>query len=132
MTLTDPIADMLTRIRNALKARHPSVQMPSSQLKVALAGVLRDEGYIKGFQVVEENGRKALRLDLKYTGKKEPALVGLRRVSRPGLRVYAPSTAIPRVYGGLGVPILSTSQGVMSGDRARRARVGGEVLCYVW
>src|SRR3990170_625101 len=100
MTLSDPIADMLTRVRNAVHARHTSVQMPSSHLKVALAEVLRDEGYIKGFQVLEEGKRKNLRIDLKYSDAKEPVLKGVRRVSKPGLRVYTPSTAIPRVYGG--------------------------------
>lgn len=132
MTMTDPIADLLTRVRNAVRAGHTSAQMPSSRLKVAIAEVLRDEGYIKGFQVLEEGGFKVLRVDLKYVGKKEPVVTGLRRISKPGLRVYTPSSAIPRVYGGLGVAILSTPQGVMSGNQARRRRVGGEVLCYVW
>lgn len=132
MTLTDPIADMLTRIRNALHAGHSSVQMPSSQVKVAIAHVLRDEGYIKSFQVQEEGVRKVLRVDLKYTEKKQPVLTGLQRISKPGLRVYSPADAIPRVFGGLGVAIVSTPKGVMSGLQARRQRVGGEVLCYVW
>lgn len=130
--LTDPIADMLTRIRNAVKARHPSVSMPASKLKVAIAQVLREEGFIRGYQVTQEGPRKVLKIDLQYTGRKEPILTGLKRVSRPGLRVYTSAGSIPRVYGGLGVTILSTPQGVMTGEKARRLRVGGEVLCQVW
>ena len=132
MTMTDPIADMLTRIRNAVQARHQQVEMPASNVKVALAEVLRDEGYITGFSVQGEGPRKMLRLDLRYSGKQEPVLTGLRRVSKPGLRVYAGADEIPRVYGGLGVAIMSTSKGVMSGGQARRMRLGGEVLAHVW
>ena len=132
MTMTDPIADMLTRIRNAVQARHPVVEMPSSTMKVAIAEVLRDEGYIKGFSVQGDPPKKKLRLELSYTGKQEPVVTGLRRVSKPGLRVYTGAGEIPRVYGGLGVAILSTSRGVMSGSQARKMRVGGEVLCHVW
>ena len=132
MTMTDPIADMLTRIRNAVQARHPVVEMPSSTMKVAIAEVLRDEGYIKGFSVQGDPPKKQLRLELRYTGKQEPVVTGLRRVSKPGLRVYTGAGEIPRVYGGLGVAILSTSRGVMSGSQARKMRVGGEVLCHVW
>jgi small subunit ribosomal protein S8 len=120
--LTDPIADMLTRIRNGLQARHPAVTMPSSKLKVAVAEVLRDEGYIQGFQELEESPQKKLRIELKYVDKNVPVVTGIKRVSKPGLRVY----------GGLGVAIVSTSKGVMSGRRARRMGVGGEVLCHVW
>jgi small subunit ribosomal protein S8 len=130
--MTDPIADMLTRIRNGVQARHPVVEMPSSTVKVALAQVLRDEGYIKGFTVHGDPPKKRLRIELRYTDKKEPVVTGLRRVSKPGLRVYSGADEIPRVYGGLGVAILSTSRGVMSGGKARRMRVGGEVLCHVW
>ena len=130
--LTDPIADMLTRIRNGLQARHPSVTMPSSKLKVAVAQVLRDEGFIIGFQELEETPQKKLRVDLKYVDKNVPVMTGIKRVSKPGLRVYSGSTEMPRVYGGLGVAIVSTSKGVMSGRRARRMGVGGEVLCHVW
>ena len=115
--LTDPIADMLTRIRNGLQARHPSVTMPSSKLKVAVAQVLRDEGFIIGFQELEETPQKKLRVDLKYVDKNVPVMTGIKRVSKPGLRVYSGSTEMPRVYGGLGVAIVSTSKGVMSGDR---------------
>ena len=132
MTMTDPIADMLTRIRNAVQARHPVVEMPSSTMKVAIAEVLRDEGYIKGFSVQGDPPKKKLRLELRYTGKQEPVVTGLRRISKPGLRVYSGAGEIPRVYGGLGVAILSTSRGVMSGGQARKMRVGGEVLCHVW
>ena len=132
MTMTDPIADMLTRIRNGVTARHPSVEMPSSTVKVAIAEVLRDEGYIKSFAVNGEGPQKKLKIDLKYVGKNEPVVTGIKRVSKPGLRVYAGATEIPRVYGGLGVAILSTSRGVMSGSRARRERVGGEIICQVW
>ena len=132
MGMTDPIADMLTRIRNGVQARHPVVEMPSSTVKVALAQVLRDEGYVKGFTVQGDPPKKRLRIELRYTDKKEPVVTGLRRVSKPGLRVYSGADEIPRVYGGLGVAILSTSRGVMSGGKARRMRVGGEVLCHVW
>lgn len=130
--LTDPIADMLTRIRNGLQARHPQVTMPSSKLKVAVAEVLRDEGFINGFQELAEKPQNRLRIDLKYVDKTVPVVTGIQRVSKPGLRVYTPAATMPRVYGGLGVAIVSTSQGVMSGRRARRLGVGGEVLCHVW
>ena len=130
--LTDPIADMLTRIRNGLQARHPAVTMPSSKLKVAVAEVLRDEGYVLGFQELEESPQKKLRIELKYVDKNVPVVTGIKRVSKPGLRVYSGATEMPRVYGGLGVAIVSTSKGVMSGRRARRMGVGGEVLCHVW
>ena len=130
--LTDPVADMLTRIRNGLQARHPAVTMPSSKLKVAVAEVLRDEGFIQGFQELEESPQKKLRIELKYVDKNVPVVTGIKRVSKPGLRVYSGATEMPRVYGGLGVAIVSTSKGVMSGRRARRMGVGGEVLCHVW
>lgn len=132
MTMTDPIADMLTRIRNAANVRHPAVEMPSSTLKVAIAEVLRDEGYIKGFNVQGDVPKKMLKIELRYTAKQEAVLTGLRRVSKPGLRVYTDADHIPRVYGGLGVSILSTSKGVMSGGAARKRRLGGEVLAHVW
>jgi len=130
--MTDPIADMLTRIRNGLQARHAAVEMPTSKLKVAIAEVLKDEGYVKGYSVSGEGPRKMLKVELRYVGKNEPVLSGIKRISKPGLRVYAGSDEIPRVFGGLGVSILSTSRGVMSGSQARRQRVGGEVLCHVW
>lgn len=132
MNMTDPIADMLTRIRNAVAAKHDYVNVPASKLKLAIARVLRDEGFIRDFELLEEGSRKALRIHLVYTGKKEPILSGIRRVSKPGLRVYVQKREIPRVYGGLGIAILSTPQGVMTGQQAWRRQVGGELLCYVW
>lgn len=132
MTASDPVGDMLARIRNALMIRRTVVQMPSSRLKVAIAQVLREEGYVKDYQVNEEGVRKNLRIELQFTPNKEPVLMGLKRMSRPGLRFYASADRIPRVYGGLGVAILSTSKGVISGERARELQVGGEVLCRVW
>lgn len=132
MTLTDPIADMLTRVRNAIHRRHPTVEMPASRMKAAIAQVLKEEGFIRDYQVVGDGPAKTLRIELKYTDKKEPVLTGLKRVSKPGLRIYTRTSHIPRVYGGLGVAILSTPRGVMSGTKARRLRVGGEVLAYVW
>jgi small subunit ribosomal protein S8 len=130
--MTDPIADMLTRIRNAVQARHDSVEMPSSNMKVAIARVIEDEGFVKGYQVLEDRPFKMLRVDLAYTGKKEPVLTGIKRISKPGLRVYTKATTIPRVYGGLGVAIVSTPKGGMSGQQARRLKLGGEVICHVW
>jgi small subunit ribosomal protein S8 len=132
MTMTDPIADMLTRIRNAVQARHESTEMPSSTIKVAIAKVLREEGFIKGYQVLEDRPFKMLRVDLQYTGKHDPVLTGIKRISKPGLRVYTKSTDIPRVFGGLGIAVVSTPKGVMSGRQARREKVGGEVICHVW
>jgi len=130
--ITDPIADMLTRIRNALVARHDFTDMPASKVKVALADVLRREGYIGGFEVKEEGIRKTLRVALAYGSDRKPVIVGIQRVSKPGLRVFTGRGEIPRVYGGLGVAIISTPQGVMTGKQARQRGVGGEVLCYVW
>lgn len=134
MSLSDPIADMLTRIRNANAARHDSVSIPASKAKVAIARVLKDEGFIRDFSVLAEEGRPQpdLKVELSYSGRKQPVLNGLKRVSKPGLRVYVQRREIPRVYGGLGIAILSTPKGVMSGQEARRNEVGGEVLCYVW
>ena len=135
MSMSDPIADMLTRIRNASQARHSSCEMPHSRIKVAIAEVLRDEGYVDSFEERGEGIHKVLRVYLRYApgGRgRDPVLMGLKRVSKPGLRVYAGSTGIPRVFGGLGTSILSTPQGVMSGTRARRLKVGGEVLAHVW
>lgn len=130
--VTDPIADMLTRIRNALTARHDFTDMPASTLKIALAEVLKKEGYIKDFEVRTEGSRKNVRIHLAYADSREPVIMGLQRVSKPGLRVYAAKKEIPRVYGGLGIAILSTPEGVMTGKEARSRGVGGEVLCYVW
>jgi len=132
VSMSDPIADMLTRIRNGLAARHEYVNIPASKLKVAIAGVLKEEGFIKDCEVREEGSRRLMRVRLSYTGKKEPVLSGLQRVSRPGLRVYVQKREIPRVYGGLGIAVLSTPQGVMTGQKAWRRSIGGEILCYVW
>jgi len=135
MSLSDPIADMLTRIRNASLARHPNCEMPTSRMKVAIAEVLRDEGYIDSFEERGEGINKVLRVYLRYApgGRgRDPIMMGLRRVSKPGLRVYTPAAKIPRVFGGLGTAILSTPQGVMSGNKARRLNVGGEILAHVW
>ncbi len=129
---TDPIADMLTRIRNALVARHDFTDVPASRLKIALAETLKKEGYIADFEVNSEGIRRTIRIHLAYADGREPVIVGLQRVSKPGLRVYAARREIPRVYGGLGIAILSTPQGVMTGKEARRRGVGGEVMCYVW
>ena len=130
--LTDPIADMLNRIRNAIVAKQEVVPVPASKTKIAIAEVLRQEGFIKEFEVVSEGVKRTIRLRLAYGGRKEPAISGLRRVSKPGLRVYVQKREIPRVYGGLGIAILSTPIGVMTGQEAWRHHVGGEILCYVW
>ncbi|MCY3926014.1 MAG: 30S ribosomal protein S8 [bacterium] len=133
MTMTDPIADMLTRIRNANVAMHEEVQMPSSKLKEALAEVLRREGYIGGYQVAEATGPgRTLTIDMKYSPDRERVITGLRRVSKAGLRVYTKADRVPRVQGGLGMAVLSTSKGLMTDQEARRRRIGGEILCYVW
>jgi small subunit ribosomal protein S8 len=134
MTMTDPIADMLTRIRNANVAMHDTVRMPSSKLKEALAEILRREGYIEGFHVDDNPGRpgRVLEISMKYSPERTRTISGLRRVSKPGLRVYSNVDRLPRVLGGLGVAVLSTSQGLMTDREARVRRMGGEVLCYVW
>jgi small subunit ribosomal protein S8 len=123
---------MLTRLRNASSAGHTSVVMPASRLKADIARVLREEGYIRGFDVQDDKGKRVLRVQLRYTPKKQPLLLGLRRVSRPGLRIYTKQAGIPRVFGGVGTAILTTPRGVMTGEQARRLGVGGEVLCHVW
>jgi len=130
--MTDPIADMLTRIRNAQTARHDYADIPFSTLKVAVATVLKREGYIKDFEAQRDGAKGTIRVYLAYGNKREPMISGLDRVSKPGLRVYAGSGEIPRVYGGLGIAIVSTPAGVMTGKDARKQKVGGEVLCYVW
>lgn len=130
--MTDTIADMLTRIRNALIAKHDSVEVPVSTIKKAIAQILLDEGYIKGFDVVENGVQKNIRIQLKYGANKQRVIVGLKRISRPGLRVYARKDEVPKVLGGLGVAILSTSRGVMTDREARKLGVGGEVLAYIW
>ena len=132
MSMTDPIADMLARIRNANVVRRHQVDIPGSHLKRAVANILREEGFIENVQWMEDGVRRTLRLTLKYGGERQRVITGLRRISRPGRRVYAGRTEVPRVLGGLGVAILSTSRGVMTDKRARREQVGGEVLCYIW
>lgn len=132
MQITDPVADMLTRIRNANTAKHESVDVPASNLKKAIAKILLDEGYIKSYEVVEDGTQGIIRIQLKYLAGKEKVISGLRRVSKPGLRVYAGADELPRVLRGLGVAIVSTSKGVMTDKAARAAHVGGEVLAFVW
>lgn len=132
MNLTDPIADMLTRIRNAVAVRHDSVLVPGSNPKVALARIMKDEGFIEDFEILRSGPQRTLRVRLKYMDKKASAISGLKRVSKPGLRVYVSSKKIPLIYGGMGVAIVSTSKGVMTGSEARRMGVGGELLCYLW
>jgi small subunit ribosomal protein S8 len=134
MTMTDPIADMLTRMRNANVAMHDSVRMPSSKLKESLAAILEREGYIAGFATTDDPSRpgKVLEIQLKYTTERDRVIGGLKRVSKPGLRIYARADKLPRVLGGLGVAVLSTSQGLMTDREARQRKVGGEILCFVW
>jgi len=132
MTISDPIADMLTRIRNAVMARHDSVPVPSSRMKLAIAKILKEEGFINDYEVVKGKTHKVIKIHLKYDDKNQAVLSGLDRVSKPGLRVYAGRGEIPRVYGGLGIAIVSTSKGVMTGQQAWRQGIGGEVLCHVW
>ena len=132
MQITDPIADMLTRIRNANSQKHESVKVPASNMKKAIAQILLEEGYIKGYQVTEDNKQGVIDITLKYGANKEKAITGLKRVSKPGLRVYAAKEDLPRVYRGLGIAIISTSQGIMTDKKARLANVGGEVLAFIW
>ena len=132
MQITDPVADMLTRIRNANTAKHESVDVPASNLKKAIAQILLDEGYIKSFEIVDDGTQGIIRIQLKYLAGKEKVISGLRRVSKPGLRVYAGADELPRVLKGLGIAIISTSKGVMTDKKARAAHVGGEVLAFVW
>ncbi len=132
MTITDPIADMLTRIRNGLLARHDSVLVPASQIKLSIAKILKDEGFITDYEVLRGRPQRVIKIYLKYTDKKEPVISGLKRVSKPGLRIYTQRSEIPRVYGGMGIAILSTPKGVMTGKQAWQNGVGGELLCLVW
>src|SRR3984885_13334769 len=132
MATTDPIADMLTRIRNAQSARHPKVDVPSSKLKMDIARILKDEGYIANFKMAEDGARRSIRIYLKYTPGNVPVISRIERVSRPGCRIYVGSKEVPRVLGGLGINILTTPRGVMTGSSARKENVGGEVLCHVW
>ena len=133
MVINDPIADMLTRIRNAQVARHDAVTMPASNTKKAIAKILLDEGYIKSYDVVDDGLQGTLKVTLKYVnGKSTPVIAGLKRISKPGLRVYARCEELPKVLGGLGVAIISTSKGLMTDRAARKENLGGEVLCYIW
>ena len=132
MHITDPIADMLTRIRNANNAKHDTVDVPASNMKKAIALILLEEGYIKNFQLIDDGTQGVIRITLKYNAGKEKVLSGLRRVSKPGLRVYAGADELPRVLRGLGTAIVSTSKGVMTDKKAREAHVGGEVLAFIW
>jgi small subunit ribosomal protein S8 len=132
MNVTDPIADMLTRIRNASAARHRELSVPSSRVKREIARILAEEGFIDGYETQPNGPQDLLMLRLKYVEGRTPVVTGLKRISKPGLRVYARKTEIPRVLGGLGLAILSTSHGIMTGTQARKQNLGGEVLCYVW
>ena len=132
MQITDPIADMLTRIRNAGTAKHETVDVPASKMKISIAQILLDECYIKGFQIIDDGTQGIIRITLKYLPGKQRVIQGLRRVSKPGLRVYAGADELPRVLNGLGIAIISTSKGVMTDKEARKLHVGGEVLAFVW
>ncbi len=132
MTVSDPVADMLTRIRNAIMAKHDFVLMPSSRMKLSIAKILKREGFINDYEVLRDKSHRAIKIYLKYSDKNQPVLSGLERISKPGLRVYVQRKEIPRVYGGLGIAVISTHKGVMTGQQAWRQGVGGELLCYVW
>ncbi len=130
--MTDPIADMLTRVRNANNAKHDTVDIPASNIKKEIAQILLDEGFIKGFDVIDDGKQGIIRIELKYGNNNQKVISGVKRISKPGLRVYVKNDEIPRVLGGLGIAILSTSKGIMTDKEARREGVGGEVICYVW
>lgn len=132
MTMTDPIADMLTRIRNANTVGHDTVDIPASKIKKSIAGILTEEGYIKGFDVIDDDKQGTIRVQMKYGPDKERVITGIKKISKPGLRVYAKADEVPKVLGGLGIAIISTSNGVISDREARKLGVGGEVVCYVW
>lgn len=132
MQITDPIADMLTRIRNANTAKHETVDIPASNMKKAIAEILNEEGYIKGYQIIEDSNQGVIRVTLKYSQNKEKVISGIKRVSKPGLRIYAGADELPRVLKGLGIAIVSTSKGIMTDKKARAQHVGGEVLAFVW
>ncbi len=132
MTVSDPIADMLTRIRNAIMARHDFVLVPTSRMKLSITRILKEEGFITDYEVLRGTPHRSIKIYLRYGDNNQPMLAGLERVSKPGLRVYVQRKEIPRVYGGLGIAILSTPKGVMTGQNAWRQDVGGELLCYVW
>lgn len=132
MTMTDPIADMLTRIRNANTVGHETVEIPASKMKISIAEILLEEGYIKGFEVIEDNKQGIIKVEMKYGANKEKVISGIKKISKPGLKVYAKANEVPRVLNGLGIAIVSTSKGVVSDREARKLGVGGEVICYVW
>ena len=132
MTVSDPIADMLTQIRNAIMVRHDSVLIPASRMKLSIARILKEENFITDYEVLRSKPHRVIKLYLRYSDKNQPILSGLERVSKPGLRVYVQQAEIPRVYGGMGVAIISTARGVMTGQQSRRQGIGGELLCYVW
>lgn len=132
MTMTDPIADMLTRIRNANTVGHETVDVPASNIKKSIAGILKEEGYIENYEVIENDNQGVIRITMKYGSNKERVISGLKKISKPGLRVYAKSNEVPKVLGGLGIAIISTSNGVISDKKARQLGVGGEVICYIW
>ena len=132
MSATDPIADMLTRIRNAVRAKKKEVNLPSSRLKVEIARILKEEGYIKNYKLIEDNKQGVLNITLKYVDNNQSAITGLRRVSKPGCRIYCSQDSIPKVLGGLGLVIISTSKGVMTGQKCEELGLGGEVLCEIW
>lgn len=132
MTMTDPIADMLTRIRNANTVGHPTVDIPASKMKKSIAAILLEEGYIKGYDVIEDEKQGVIRVQMKYGANKERVISGIKKISKPGLKVYAKASEVPKVLGGLGIAIISTSNGVISDKEARKLGVGGEVICYVW
>ena len=132
MVMTDPIADMLTRIRNGNHAKHESIDIPASNIKKELANILLEEGYIKGFDVIDDGKQGIIRVELKYTEENERVITGIKRISKPGLRVYVNKEEIPRVLGGLGIAVVSTSRGILTDKNARKQGVGGEVICYVW
>lgn len=132
MTMTDPIADMLTRIRNANTVGHETVEIPASKMKKSIAEILKEEGYIEDFNVIDDNKQGIIKITMKYGANKEKVITGIKKISKPGLKVYAKANDVPRVLGGLGIAIISTSKGVVSDKEARKMGVGGEVICYVW
>ena len=132
MTMTDPIADMLTRIRNANTAGHKTVEIPASKIKISIAEILLEEGFISAFEVIDDNKQGIIKVEMKYCANKERVISGIKKISKPGLKVYAKANEVPRVLGGLGIAIISTSKGVVSDKKARQLGVGGEVICYVW
>jgi small subunit ribosomal protein S8 len=132
MVMTDPIADMLTRIRNANTVRHSQVEVPASNMKKAIAQILLDEGFIKRYEVIDDGKQGIIRIELKYGPGQEKVISGLKRISKPGLRVYVKKDEVPKVLGGLGIAVISTSKGIMTDKQARKENVGGEVICYIW